>query len=234
MQYKTLQQAIDDILVTLQDKQRDAHALVARIAIDALGEIGWTTLPVVLRREIEVEQNLTYRVPPDLIDVISVDQIGNNGTPCPLNRIKYIHRNLKKCSTTDVVTSDNAESVIFFWDDYIGEMYGYSQDFSYGSYYYNEHERRIEFTSDKTNAGDTLVLVYKTSNIDHMQIPEQYYQVLRHRVLMEMYEATNPSKSEFHRGRLQMFIKELKKSKRNHTIEDWINTIYGTYKSAAK
>lgn len=234
MQFKSLQEIVDDILVTMQDKQRDAAIPMTRIAVNVLQELNWTALPTVLRKEITVGTNLTAPVPPDLIDVISVDMIGVNGTPQPLSKIRYIHTNIKKNCATDTATSETAEDAVLFWDDYLGEMYGIAEDTSPGEYNYNEYERRIEFSSDKVSEGDTFILVYKTSNTSYQQIPMQFYQVIRHRCLMEFYEATNPQKSIFHQRRLITFLADLKTAKKSHTIEDWIQAIYGTYKSSPK
>ena len=245
---------VTDIIMSIgASPEGRVYEQMTRILLRSLDDLSYNLVPTTASKKFQVEENGTVAFPSDMFKVNSVGLCLPNGAVAVLGKLVESPIAQEKpetctcdgCSGVQTINATgqvaNVCSDCLFLnyiegDAYHGEMYAFVEEgYTYGRYFINEDESRIEFDS-RITAGQTVIVKYQVSvdKFSHKFIAADDYELVRTATLWRYYQASNRMKSNDFRQMHRMEIGKKKQRVSNYTYLDWIDALTGAYNNSVR
>ena len=215
------------------------YVKLARLFNGELENLNLHTFPNIKSIKAVVDDNMRVVLPGDCIQPIQAAKLvkyGNDFGVYPLGRTEgvFIEPRFSCAEIEYPVQADycfDYDQPYNYVGHYYGEYYDYSPSLVFG--YWDTDNEVVYFQSGGCIAPGSVVLVKYRHSGECVNIPLEYKEMLKYKILMSFWENTRPDKAERHRRMFQAAHKMFVRSKVAHySIEDYINAFVEGYSSA--
>ena len=232
MKYTTLDNIVRDICaVQLEDPANKQYLRVARAVKAGIDVVHMTYLPAIQTKLLDVADNLTVQLPPDLVSVIKVGLLTDDGKIVSLiqdpqlRRVEYnnfvsdgpLYCECEVPPPSATVVPDAAEpSDIFhncwWWNFFYGELYAAGNGMDHeGGWRYNSEYNVLEMaTGTLVQAGVKVLVEYKSMGDEgYTMIPAVASETIQQYALYKLFQNI-PGKANYHMQEFRRLGRELK------------------------
>lgn len=215
------------------------YVKLARLFNGELENLNLHTFPNIKSLKAVVDDNMRVVMPAECIQPIQVSKlvkIGDDYGVYPLGRNEGMF--IPPTFGCDEIVDDTVTDFCFDYDQpynyvghYYGEFYDYSPSLVFG--YWDTDNEVVHFRSGGCIVPGSVVLVKYRYSGECVNIPIEYKEMLKYKILMSFWENSRPDKAERFRKMFQAAHKMFISSKlAKYSLEDYINAFTEGYSNA--